>query len=49
MAPTANRFASALSNMEEIVDSEEWRKEAAFSAGSRARYQADSVARDSRC
>ena len=44
-SPNADRLAAALSDMEEIVDSEEWRKEAAFSAASRVRYRADAVAK----
>jgi hypothetical protein len=43
--PTADRFESALSDMENIVDSDEWRREAKFSADNRDRYQADAVVR----
>jgi hypothetical protein len=43
--PTADRFDSALSDMENIVDSDEWHREAEFSADSRGRHQADAVAR----
>ena len=43
--PTADRFESALSDMENIVDSDEWRREAKFSADNRGRYPADAVVR----
>jgi hypothetical protein len=45
--PTADHFDAALSGMEEIVDSEEWYREAALSAESRARHQADAVTKSS--
>jgi len=43
-SPAADRIGAALSDMEEIVDCDEWRREAEFSARSRVRHQADAVA-----
>ena len=43
--PIADRFESTLSDIKNIVDSDEWRREAKFSADNRGRYQADAVVR----
>jgi hypothetical protein len=43
--PTPSQFAKALSEIESIVDSEQWRTEAAHSGHSQRRHQADAAAR----
>jgi hypothetical protein len=43
--PTSPQLAKALAEIESIVDSDHWRTEAAFSAGSQSRHQVDAVAR----
>jgi hypothetical protein len=45
--PTSTELSKALSEIEAIVDSEDWRTEAVFSARSQSRHQADAVARRS--
>jgi hypothetical protein len=44
-SPGTDRIRAALSDIEEIVDSDEWRREATYSARSKERHQADVVAR----
>ena len=43
--PTSTELSKALSDIEAIVDSEDWRTEAAFSARSQSRHQADAIGR----
>jgi hypothetical protein len=45
--PTSTELSKALSELDAIVDSEDWRNEAAFSARSQSRHQADAIGRRS--
>jgi hypothetical protein len=45
--PPSTELSKALSEIEVIVDSEEWRTEADFSARSQIRHQADAIGRRS--